>query len=298
MNPMLRQVMKPMLAATIKNVEKDVRLPCECSLKLDGVRMIVIDSVCYSRSLKPIPNLAIQEKFGRPEFNNLDGELIVGKANATDVFNVTTSQVMTIKGSADNVTFHVFDMITNFRREDKLSQISDLSFYHPEIKSVHRETCTTLESVLDFEERALNSGYEGIMIRCDGKYKNGRSTIKEGYLMKLKRFAQDECVIINFEEKMTNQNLSFTNEVGATARSSSKSGLVPTGTLGAVNVMDIVTGVEFSIGSGFNDELRQEIWNNQDDYVGKIITYKHFPIGVVSKPRLPTFIGFRHEDDM
>jgi DNA ligase-1 len=62
--------------------------------------------------------------------------------------------------------------------------------------------------------------------------------------------------------------------------------------------MDIVTGVEFSIGSGFNDELRQDIWNNQDNYVGKIITYKHFPVGVVNKPRLPTFIGFRSEDDL
>jgi DNA ligase-1 len=289
---------KPMLAATIKDVGKDVKFPCEVSLKLDGVRMIVIDSVCMSRSMKPIPNLAIQAKFGRPEFNGLDGELIVGQPNAEDVFNLTTSQVMTIKGSTAGVTFHVFDMITEGTRKLKLNNIDSLAFIHPEIKPVYNETCDSLADVLSLEERALSCGYEGIMIRCKDGYKQGRSTIKEGYLMKLKRFAQDECIVVGFEEKMTNQNLSFTNEVGATARSSSKAGLVPTGTLGAVNVMDIVTGVEFSIGSGFNDELRQEIWNNQDDYVGKIITYKHFPIGVVSKPRLPTFIGFRHEDDM
>jgi DNA ligase-1 len=290
---------KPMLAATIKDVEKEVRFPCEVSLKLDGVRMIVIDSVCYSRSMKKIPNLEVQAKFGKSEFNGLDGELIAGRANATDVFNVTTSQVMTIKGSASNVTFHVFDMIgDDLSRKDKLCHISSLAFKNPEIKTVHNENCETLVDLLDFEERALKGGYEGIMVRCKDGYKQGRSTIREGYLMKLKRFAQDECVIINFEEKMSNLNLSFTNEVGATARSSSKVGLVNTGTLGAVNVMDIVTGVEFSIGSGFNDELRQDIWDNQDNYVGKIITYKHFPVGVVNKPRLPTFVGFRSEDDL
>jgi DNA ligase-1 len=289
---------KPMLAATIKDVAKDVRFPCQASLKLDGVRMIVIDSVCYSRSMKKIPNLEVQAKFGRPEFNGLDGELIVGNANAENVFNLTTSQVMTIKGSADNVTFHVFDMVTDIARRDKLSYISDLAFINPEIKTVHEETCETLTDLLSLEERALSCGYEGLMVRCADGYKQGRSTIREGYLMKLKRFSQDECVIISFDELMLNDNKATINEVGATVRSTSKSGLIPAGTLGSVNVMDIVTGVEFSIGSGFSDELRQLIWDNQDDYVGMIITYKYFSIGKLDRPRFPTFLAFRHEDDI
>jgi len=292
-------IKKPMLAATIKDVSKDVVFPCVASLKLDGIRAIVVDGVVLSRSMKPIPNKEIQAKFGKPEFNNLDGELIVGKPNEPDVFNKTSSQVMTIKGSAEGVRFFVFDIVNdNLSRKNKLHQISCIAFMNPEIKTVHEETCEDLAQLLNFEERALASGFEGVMIRSKDGYKQGRSTLKEGYLSKLKRFAQNECVVVGFEEKMSNQNVAFTNEVGATARSTSKDGLVATGTLGAVIVRDIVTGVEFSIGSGFNDELRQEIWNNQDNYVGKIITYKHFPIGVVNKPRLPIFIGWRSEIDM
>jgi DNA ligase-1 len=289
-----------MLAATIKDVEKEVRFPCEVSLKLDGVRMIVIDSVCYSRSMKAIPNLEIQNKFGKPEFNGLDGELIVGQPNATDVFNVTTSQVMTIKGSADNVTFYVFDILgDNLSRKDKLCCISTLAFTNTEIKTVHKETCETLSELLDFEERSLKGGYEGIMVRYKDGYKQGRSTIKEGYLMKLKRFSDAEAIIIGFEEKMSNQNLAFKNEVGATARSTSKDGLVPTGTLGAILVRDSVSGVEFSIGSGFNDVQRHEIWDNRDSYYNIIVTYKYFKVGMIGEtPRFPVFKGRRMSDDV
>ena len=289
---------KPMLAATIKNVETDIKLPCLASLKLDGLRAIVIDGVVLSRSMKRIPNKAIQAKFGREEFNGLDGELIVGEPNASDVFNKTTSQVMTIEGSSDGVSFYVFDMITDASRQDKLSHIRDLAFLNPEIKLVHEETCLTLDSVLDFEKRALESNYEGIMIRSKDGYKQGRSTIREGFLAKLKRFSDSECIVIGFEERMRNLNAAKINETGHQVRSSALAGLEPADTLGALLVRDIETGVEFSIGSGFDDITRQVIWDNRDVYLNKIVTYKHFLCGTIDKPRFPIFKGFRALEDL
>ena len=290
---------KPMLAATIKNVEKDIQYPCTVSLKLDGIRAIVIDGVVLSRSMKKIPNKAIQAKFGREEFNNLDGELIVGRPNATDVFNKTTSQVMTIEGSADNVFFHFFDIVnSDLGRKAKLHNISTNAFMNPEIKTVHEEVCESLADVLDFETRALEGGYEGIMIRSRDGYKQGRSTLKEGYLSKLKRFSDSECIIIGFEERMRNMNVAKINETGHQVRSSALAGLEPSGTLGAILVRDTVTGIEFSIGSGFDDAMRQQIWNDKDSYMGRLVTYKHFEHGVVTAPRHPIFKGFRAADDM
>jgi len=63
------------------------------SRKLDGIRATVQEMGLKSRTLKAIPNEALQEIFkGLPE--GLDGELIYGTPNAPDVFNKTTSAVM------------------------------------------------------------------------------------------------------------------------------------------------------------------------------------------------------------
>ena len=292
-------IKKPMLAATIKDVSKDVAFPCVASLKLDGIRAIVVDGVVLSRSMKPIPNKEIQAKFGKPEFNNLDGELIVGKPNESDVFNKTSSQVMTIKGLAEGVRFFVFDIVNdNLSRKNKLHQISCIAFMNPEIKTVHEETCEDLAQLLNFEERALASGFEGVMVRSKDGYKQGRSTLKEGYLSKLKRFTSSEAIIIGFEELQNNHNEKVINEVGNSSRSSSKAGKVDGNTLGSLIVKDCVSGLEFNVGSGFTSEQRAEIWNNQELYLGKMITYKFFEVGVVDLPRFPVFLGVRHEDDM
>ena len=68
--------------------------------------------------------------------------------------------------------------------------------------------------------------------------------------------------------------------------------------LGAFVVKDIATGVEFRVGSGLDDSLREEIWRNWESYIGKIVTYKHFPVGAIDKPRHPIFKGFRAVEDL
>ena len=69
-------------------------------------------------------------------------------------------------------------------------------------------------------------------------------------------------------------------------------------TLGAVSVRDIVSGVEFEIGSGFDDAIRAEIWADKDNYIGKILRYKYFPVGSKDRPRFPVFQGFRDPIDL
>src|SRR5688572_8614407 len=98
--------MNPMLAATLTGAPK--MFPLLVSPKLDGIRCLVIHGVLVSRNLKPIPNKWIQGLFGQKKYNGLDGELIVGSDTAVDVFQTTTSGVMSIEGEPD-VRFHVFD---------------------------------------------------------------------------------------------------------------------------------------------------------------------------------------------
>ena len=288
--------MKPMLAATTKG--GDITYPVLASYKLDGVRALIVDGVVMSRSLKPIPNKHVQKLFGRQELNGLDGELIVGKPMDSDVYRNTSSGVMSVEGEPE-VTFCVFDDFhetggfqrrwhTAVRRAKK--QKSVIHVPHVVIKSE--------DELNSLEQQLLAEGYEGVMLRSmDGPYKHGRSTEKEGWLLKLKRFADSEAEIIGFQEMMHNTNEAKINELGQKERSSKKAGLTGKSCLGAINVKDLKTGVEFDIGTGFSQFDREKFWATQKDLVGKVVKYKYFPSGAKERPRFPVFLGFRDPID-
>ena len=92
--------------------------------------------------------------------------------------------------------------------------------------------------------------------------------------------------------------------VAAGEQESTSTSFIINNTLGALLVKDLLTGVEFGIGSGFNDAQRKEIWENRYEWIGKIVKYKHFAVGAVEAPRFPIFIsgaefvGERHVDDL
>lgn len=293
--------MKPMLAGKADLAK--VQYPVMVSPKLDGIRCLVIDGVACARSLKPIPNKHVQKCFGRPEFNGLDGELIVGDPTGNDVYNRTSSGVMSIEGRPE-VTFHVFDDFSvQGRFEDRLKSV---------VKRVRKLSFGPVESVIHnividdmglgyFTDKAIDAGYEGVMLRDpSGPYKHGRSTTKEGWLLKVKLFDDGEAEIIGFQELMHNTNEAKTNELGHKERSSKKAGMVGKGCLGALRVKDLKTDVVFDIGTGFTQQEREDIWSKRhgDSFAGVVVKYKHQPHGALDKPRFPVFLGFRDEVDM
>ena len=156
----------------------------------------------------------------------------------------------------------------------------------------------SLGDLLAYKQSTLEVGYEGVMLRPpDGPYKQNRSTLREGYLIKLKRFTDAEAVCIGYGELMHNGNEAVTNELGRTARSSAQAGLIPGGTLGYL-LCKTPDGVEFKIGTGFDAADRADLWAEQDKLMGRIVKYKSFPVGVKDAPRHPVWLGFRHPDDM
>lgn len=296
------QLKKPMLAVQVEDTSK-VKYPVWASVKLDGLRMLVKDGVAYSRSMKPIPSKAVQELFGKVEYEGCDGELIYGGINDPLVFNKSTSFCMSkeIPEGMDKsqIRYFVFDKWNEQGNwEDRISKAIT---GWPETSQVHRLRHHLIEdedTLLELEANVLANGAEGLILRpIDGKYKQGRSTLKEGLLLKLKRFCDEEAVVIGFEEKMHNQNEAKINETGHTSRSSYKDGLVPAGVLGALVVQSEKWG-EFKIGSGFNDAQRKEIWENKEKYLGQLVTFQFFNVGVLEKPRFPTYKSIRAEWDI
>ena len=295
----MTKVFKPLLAVACEDLTK-VNYPVILSEKLDGIRMSVHNGVCMSRSMKPIPSAAVQAKFGRPEYEGYDGEIIYGDKNAKDVFNKSTRACMSHEFpeelDVDSLHFYVFDVIGDEPYAVRYGLME------PDRKNnVHRLWSTYVnspEEVQKFEAEFLEAGAEGVMLRSpEGRYKQGRSTLKEGILLKVKQFVDEEATIIDFEEKMHNANEATVGELGQTKRSSHQENMIPCNTLGALVVHSEKWG-SFKIGTGFNDEQRQEIWDNRDSYLNLKVKFKYFAVGIVDKPRFPVYIGIRHEVDM
>lgn len=298
---------KPMLASECTDTLK-LKYPIYVSHKLDGVRATMQGGKLMSRSLKPIPNRQVQEKFANlPE--GVDGELIVGSPTAKNAYRKTVSVVMSDDKPADGVNFHAFDMYVpnNSSEPFEVFEPFTVRFFKMcqavcglnSVIIVDQEHIDNEEELLIFEGAALADGHEGVMIRdMSSRYKKGRSTEKEGYLLKLKRFLDSEAEILGVQEKMHNGNEAKINELGRTERSSHKANLVGTNELGALLVRDLTTGVEFSIGSGYDDEERKILWASRTSLVGEIVKYQYFPTGSKDKPRFPTFLGMRDALDM
>ena len=293
---MISEDFRPLLAATV-DLEK-VKFPCYVSPKLDGIRVLGMNGKAMTRSMKELPNRYIQSIFASGIYDGLDGEIIVGPANAPDVYRVTNSAVMSRDGEPD-FTYHVFDLLGRqyCPFSSRLEGLATRA--HPRVVHVPQVKVHDLAGLHDAEEGWLSEGYEGLMGRSiDGIYKFGRATMKEGILWKLKRMSTSEAVIEGVVELERNLNEAKLNELGYTERSTAKDGMAGGGTTGALLVRDIETSVLFSIGTGFTSDERDAIWVNRRSIVGKIITYNHFSIGNYDKPRFPSFKGFRDKRDL
>lgn len=278
-----------------------VKFPIYISTKFDGIRALVIEGVVYSRSLKPIRNKHVQKMFGKPEYNGFDGELIVGDIYAKDVFQKTTSGVMSEDGTPD-VTFHVFDLwsMPTFDYEYRQRELQEILLNNEEYEGVVYTTihkCQTVEDLEFFLNHEKNVGGEGLIGRKpDGVYKYGRSTPKEQLSIKFKFFEQCEFEVVGFNERMHNTNEQKRDELGYAERSSAKEGLVPTNTLGSLVLK--YGDDTFNCGVGFDDKLRKEIWDNKELYLGKLASIRYMSVGSKDLPRVPSFIGFRHTEDI
>lgn len=287
---------KPMLADKLPDGALP-KFPCLVSPKLDGVRCVIgADGVAYSRKLKPIPNRHVQKLFSKKKFAGLDGELTVGPANGKDVFRDTMSGVMSEDGEPD-VIFNVFDKI-NVLGTGFNMRFAKLPFDDAALHVVEHGVCVNEAALLNAETKFLADGYEGLMIRSlEGPYKFGRSTVREGYLLKLKRFADAEAEVIGYEELQHNENVQERDALGHAKRSTKKAGKVGAGMLGTLLCRDVTTGIEFGIGGGFTEAQRIELWEVRETLPGQLAKYKFFPTGSKEAPRFPTWLGMRDRRD-
>lgn len=300
----MTKITKPMLAASLENVHS-ISFPIYATPKLDGIRCLKLDGEIVSRTFKPIRNAELADAIKNLLPDGSDGEIIMG-----GTFQNTTSMVMSAAKSIgdEKAYFYWFDYVLDDPKKTYLERIEDMKKYveeHPAILSASPVKIVpliptkidTFEELMKYETEVLAQNFEGVMLRtAHGPYKFGRSTLKEFSLVKMKKFSDDEAMIVGFNELQKNTNEKTKDEFGYAKRSTHKDGKIDQNTLGSFMVR--WNDMEFSIGSGFTMEQRKEFWSARDTLVGQFVKFKYFATGMKYAPRFPIFLGIRHPDDM
>lgn len=278
-------------------VLEHLRYPLLASPKLNGVRGHIRGNAVLSTSNTPLPNRHLQEKFR--QFAFYDGEFLVGDPkDSKRSLNRTTSVVMSEDKPIDELRYYVFDHTEHLTKPFDTRRAYIKEAPHSGIVIVRHKVIRCERELLDTEQEWVEAGYEGLMTRDpDAHYKCGKSTARQAWMGKMKRFQDDEAEIIGFVEAMQNTNEATVSHTGHTKRSTAKAGMVPKGTLGALLVRR-KDGVEFGIGTGFTEEEAQHIWDNREKYLGQLVKYKFFEIGSEGVPVLPVYLGIRDRRDL
>ena len=313
--------MKPMLASDA--VEEKIAFPCIAQPKIDGVRALHTEGYLTGRSLKTHANKHVTEYFSDPAFAGFDGEMAAAFECNSDLCRTTTSALSTIEGTPW-VLWHVFDYLTPAtsslpylqRHNAMVHRVHELTQTHPHfaehLKIVPRTLCNNLQELLQCDDMWLDMGYEGTIVRKpEGLHKQGRSTVREGGLLRIKRFIDAEARVLRIIEGQANLNKAQVNELGKQFRSSHQENKVPNGMVGAMecelldNVVNHAGEVLFqkgqivTVSAGSMDHMdRLRYFKQQELLLGNVIKFKTFPHGCKDKPRFPVFQTLRSLNDM
>lgn len=264
--------------------------------KIDGGRIIALKEngqvSFFTRAGQKYEGLVdLEDEMSRlmPDNTCLDGEitlLVRGNLSSKEAYKETMKIVrQTTNMEKHGIKMLVFDCMTAnefksqtckydyaVRRANAERLFLNNNFQYFELLPIlYRGTDSS--KITELLESEVANGEEGIMINIlDAKYEFKRTN----NLLKVKKMQTMDLEIIGFEE--------------GTGR------LI--GTLGAVLVR-YKDGNVVKVGSGFSDELRVTIWNNQSDYLGKIAEISYFEettnaSGGVSL-RFPIFKDIRYD---
>ncbi len=271
-----KQYFEPMLAAKWEDYKDKIQYPIFSQPKLDGIRCILTKDGMFSRNGKEIisaPHIKENLNFLFESNPNLilDGELYADKF-AND-FNTIVSLVKKTKPtqsdlqeSAKNIEYHVYDIpsVTEVFSQ-RLEALNELVQYFPNcVKLVQTHIANTETAVMELYGNYVDAGFEGQMLRLDGRYENKRSKS----LLKHKSFLDEEYTILDIVEGEGNRS----------------------GTAGYF-VFETKDGKGFKSNVKGTWEETAEMLKNKNKLIGKEATVKYFNLTPDGIPRFPYVIN-------
>ena len=274
-----KQYFEPMLAAKWEDCKDKITYPIASQAKLDGIRCIVTKDGMFSRNGKPIlsaPHIreSLAGLFKKHPDLIFDGELYADKF-AND-FNKIVSLVKKtkptdadLKESERQIEYHIYDLPSS--KNNFIKRMYDLGILfstylnlHPYCIIVETYSCNNEDEVMELYGGYVEKGYEGQMLRTNGKYENKRSK----NLLKHKSFIDEEFTIKDICEGEGNR----------------------TGTAGYM-VFETIDGKPFKSNVKGTWEETAEMLKSKKELIGKQATIKYFNLTPDGIPRFPFVIG-------
>lgn len=275
-----------------------IRFPCYAFPKIDGFRCI-LDGHPKTSRLSPFPNQYFHHRLSGviAPGRILDGEVVVGKRRGKGVLQRTSSGLTSQSGKPD-FKLWVFDaphvpaeFELRYEEAEKLVRRAKDS----RIRLLECEIIHNYDQLVRYLDKCLKDGFEGIVTRSvDGLWKNGKSTLREQGLLKVKPFDSAEGRVKGWYEEEKNTNEAKREVTGKLKRSSAKAGKVKKGTLGGLILEDVKTKVEVRVGGGFTKKDRENLFALAvaGKLEGLLVRYKKQKVGEKDKPRHPNFVEF------
>lgn len=268
------------------------------SQKMNGNRAIYKDNELTSRQGKAFSGLNhIIDDLKKLQSNYAEDMVFDGEIMRRNIDNLPDNENFTIgtgilnadSGDKSILQYVIFDLLPKDEFEagesklvysQRLIQMHYLDHY---IKSQNLNNVVVVPVLYEGTDQkqidiCLNKmeseGKEGCMLARDVTYKCKRHS----GLLKVKKFNTVDLYIVGYE------------------RGSGKY----ENTLGAI-LVDYL-GNTVGVGSGFSDEQRDDIWNNRDDIIGKLVEVKYKDISINHSTgekslQFPVFVRFRDDKD-
>lgn len=258
--------------------------------KIDGSRILAVKkngkAYFYTRQGQEyllLEDLKQELESSFPDNIVLDGELMAINTTKDDAYK-NTMKLSRIKGEKHGLKMLVFDYIpfaeyenqkgkTVYKeRRKKLDELflNKSHTYFELLPVIYSGNDSS--KILQLLDDAISKHEEGIMINnLDAPYKFTRTND----LLKVKKMKDMDLECIGFLEGDNKYS----------------------GTLGAL-IVDY-EGYKVKVGSGFSDELRDEIWKNKDSWLGRTIVVRYFEETYNAKDgkslRFPVYVDWRDD---
>jgi DNA ligase-1 len=278
----IEKIIKPMLALEME--EKNIKFPVMIQPKLDGIRCLIYKKngiVFQSRQNKlfePFQHLLPELEKLLDSSTILDGELYCHGLG----FEKITSMVRrgkTRHPEVDKLQYIIYDVIGPGTYTERMkpiqhitSNLSNSSNLSISVSIIETIIVHSMKEVEEAHTKYTSMGYEGIMLRQNGLYKEGRS--KD--LLKYKKFMDKEYEVIGHVEG-TGTHAGTPIFVCKTNDKNDKNDKEKT----------------FHVTLNGPMEIRRDMMKHVADYYGKLLTVKYQELSVDGIPRFPIGLGFR-----
>lgn len=244
----------PLLAVDYNKVPHKAVFPCLISNKLDGNRILAIkdgsDVSLKSRMGKDVVVPHLQDELNKLMSDGmiLDGEIYKHGYALEEIVSAIRTPSNPLH---QQLEFHVFDMVSEYSDTPFSHRYEALIDFFSLIDSGHvflvqHEECRDEEELVIQHRRAVDHGYEGLMLRnLSGMYEAGK---RSNDLLKYKTFFDDEFKIVGVVEDR-NGNAVF-------------------------ECYDHVANSNFNVCHGNFDERKHQL-NHPEEYIGKWLTVRY-----------------------